>query len=303
MKYTKPSLTFEEQADLLIKRGLVVSDRKTLLIHLNNVNYYRLSAYWYTFRQADDTLKPGTTFEMIWRRYTFDRQLRLLVMDAIERVEIAFRTQLTNIFTLKYGAFGHLNDSNLPRIDNSRWTELIQKIRDEAEHSKERFVDHYQSKYIGETDLPLWMAVELMTFGMLFTFFRGTESEIKHKVAAVYGISAEVLDSWLHCLNQVRNICAHHGRLWNRSLGIKPAIPRRNKHPEWHAPVEVSGEKIFAVLTFLRYLISYVAPLSRWPNRVESLLKDYSDIPLKSMGFPENWKDCPIWIGLSDKTI
>ncbi|KIE18641.1 hypothetical protein DS62_10765 [Smithella sp. SC_K08D17] len=92
MKYTKPSLTFEEQADLLIKRGLVVSDRKTLLIHLNNVNYYRLSAYWYTFRQADDTLKPGTTFEMIWRRYTFDRQLRLLVMDAIERVEIAFRT-------------------------------------------------------------------------------------------------------------------------------------------------------------------------------------------------------------------
>lgn len=242
MKYTKPSLTFEEQADLLIKRGLVVSDRKTLLIHLNN------------------------------------------------------------IFTLKYGAFGHLNDSNLPRIDNSRWTELIQKIRDEAEHSKERFVDHYQNKYIGETDLPLWMAVELMTFGMLFTFFRGTESEIKHKVAAVYGISAEVLDSWLHCLNQVRNICAHHGRLWNRSLGIKPAIPRRNKHPEWHAPVEVSGEKIL-VLTFLRYLISYVAPLSRWPNRVENLLKDYSDIPLKSMGFPENWKDCPIWIGLSDKTI
>jgi len=66
---------------------------------------------------------------MIWRRYTFDRQLRLLVMDAIERVEIAFRTQLTNIFTLKYGAFGHLKNNNLPRIDNIRWTELIQKIR------------------------------------------------------------------------------------------------------------------------------------------------------------------------------
>ena len=132
MKYTKPSLTLEEQAELLIKRGLVVSDRKTLLIHLNNVNYYRLSAYWYTFRQADDTLKPGTTFEMIWRRYTFDRQLRLLVMDAIERVEIAFRTQLTNIFTLKYGAFCHLKNNNLPRIYNVRWADLLKKIRDEA---------------------------------------------------------------------------------------------------------------------------------------------------------------------------
>jgi abortive infection bacteriophage resistance protein len=144
MKYTKPSLTFGQQADLLINRGLVVTDKKTLLIHLSNVSYYRLSAYWYPFRQADDTLKPGTTFEMIWRRYTFDRQMRLLVMDAIERVEIAVRTQFTNMFTLKYGAFGHLKPTNLPKIVNARWNDLIQKIRDEAIHSQERFVDHYQ---------------------------------------------------------------------------------------------------------------------------------------------------------------
>ena len=295
MKYTKPSLTFDQQVDLLISRGLVVRDKKSLLIHLKNVSYYRLSAYWYTFREADDMLKPGTSFEIIWRRYTFDRQMRLLVMDAIERVEIAFRTQLTNIFTLKYGAFGHLNPNNLPKISYERWNDLIQKIRDEAIHSQERFVEHYQGKYTKETDLPLWMAVELMTFGMLLTFFRGTESEIKRSVAAVYGISAEVLDSWLHCLNQVRNICAHHGRLWNKVLGIKPAIPRINKHPQWHRPVEVRNEQIFAVFTLLRYLISYVAPLSRWPDRVEKLLLDYSDIPLKQMGFPENWKDSPIW--------
>lgn len=295
MKYTKPSLTFDQQADLLINRGLVVTDKKALLIHLNNVSYYRLSAYWYPFRQADDTLKPGTTFEMIWRRYTFDRQMRLLVMDAIERVEIAVRTQLTNIFTLKYGAFGHLSPANLPKINNDKRIELIHKIRDEAIHSQERFVAHYQQKYAEEPDLPLWMAVELMTFGMLFTFFRGTESEIKRNVAALYGISAEVLDSWLHCLNQVRNICAHHGRLWNRALGIKPAIPRRNKHPEWHTPVEVRNERLFAVLTLLRYLIAYVAPSSRWPDRVEKLLENYSDIPLVPMGFPKEWKDCPIW--------
>jgi abortive infection bacteriophage resistance protein len=295
MKYTKPSLTFDQQADLLINRGLVVTDKKSLLIHLSNVSYYRLSAYWYPFRQADDTLKPGTSFEMIWRRYTFDRQLRLLVMDAIERVEIAVRTQLINTFTLKYGAFGHLNPANLPKINNDKRIELIHKIRDEAIHSQERFVEHYRQKYRKENDLPLWMAVELMTFGMLFTLFRGIESEIKRNVAAVYGISAEVLDSWLLCLNQVRNICAHHGRLWNRTLGIKPAIPRRNKHPQWHTPVEVGNERLFAVLTLLRYLIAYVAPLSHWPDRVEKLLENYSDIPLAPMGFPREWKDCPIW--------
>jgi abortive infection bacteriophage resistance protein len=295
MKYNKPPLTFDEQIDLLISRGLVVADRKSLLIHLNNVSYYRLSAYWYTFRQDNDMLKPGTTFEVIWRRYTFDRQMRLLVMDAIERVEIAVRTQLTNMFTLKYGPFGHLDPANLPKIDHDRWNDLVQKIRDEAVHSQERFVAHYNQKYAEEADLPLWMAVELMTFGMLFTFFRGTESEIKRSVAAVYGISAEVLESWLHCLNQVRNICAHHGRLWNKVLGVKPAIPRRNKHPHWYHPVEVKNERLFSVLTLLRYFIAYVAPLSKWPHRVEKLLKDYSDIPLAPTGFPENWKDCPIW--------
>jgi Abortive infection bacteriophage resistance protein len=171
MKYNKTPLTFDQQIDLLISRGLVVKDRKSLLIHLNNVSYYRLSAYWYSFRQDNDMLKPGTTFEVIWRRYTLDRQMRLLVMDAIERVEIAVRTQLTNMFTLKYGPFGHLNPANLPRIDHDRWNDLIRKIRDEAVHSQERFVEHYNQKYAEEIDLPLWMAVELMTFGMLFTFF------------------------------------------------------------------------------------------------------------------------------------
>jgi abortive infection bacteriophage resistance protein len=302
MKYTKEPLTFHKQVDLLIDRGLMVADRELLLVHLNNVNYYRLSAYWYPFRSPDETLRPGTTFEMIWRRYTFDRQLRLLVMDAIERVEIAVRTQLTNIFTLKYGAFGHLKKDNLPNIIPERWNELVHKIRDEAGHSQERFVEHFRQKYEKETDLPLWMAVELMTFGMLFTLFRGTESEIKRNVATVYGISAEVLTSWLHCLNQIRNICAHHGRLWNRVLGIRPAIPRRNKHPEWHAPVEVGNERLFAVLTLLRYLLAYVAPTSRWPERVKGLLADYADIPLKPMGFPGDWCDCPIWQNSNKQT-
>ena len=159
MKYTKKPLTFNKQVDLLVDRGLTVADRELLLVHLNNVNYYRLSAYWYSFRLPDETLKPGTTFEMIWRRYTFDRQLRLLAMDAIERVEIAVCTQLTNIFTLKYGAFGHLKKGNFPNIDPERWNDLIYKIRDEADHSQERFVEHFRQKYEKETDLPLWMAV------------------------------------------------------------------------------------------------------------------------------------------------
>ncbi len=84
MRYDKPPLSFEEQADHLIQRGLVV-DKSLFVDRLKNVNYYRLSGYLYPYRQADDTFKPGTTFERVWRHYTFDRRLRLIVMDAIGR--------------------------------------------------------------------------------------------------------------------------------------------------------------------------------------------------------------------------
>ena len=79
MKYTKPPLTFEQQADLLISRGLI-ADKSTLITRLKSVSYYRMSGYLYPFRNPNDTFKPGTTLDRIWQRYTFDRQLRLSVL-------------------------------------------------------------------------------------------------------------------------------------------------------------------------------------------------------------------------------
>jgi len=95
MKYEKPALTFAEQANRLLSRGLV-ADHNELVNILKAVSYYRLSAYWHTFRiegDPDDRLRPGTTLTMVWNRYVFDRQLRLLVMDAIERVEVVVPEQ------------------------------------------------------------------------------------------------------------------------------------------------------------------------------------------------------------------
>ena len=81
MRYTKPPLTFEQQADQLLTRGLV-TEREILIARLSEVNYYRLSGYWYPFRKPDaDAFEPDTTLDLIWDRYVFDRQLRVLVMD------------------------------------------------------------------------------------------------------------------------------------------------------------------------------------------------------------------------------
>lgn len=303
MKYTKPPLSFEQQADLIISRGMQVPDKEKLVNLLQSVNYYRLSAYWHPFKQTDETLQAGTSMDKIWRRYTFDRQLRLLVMDAIERVEIAVKTRMTTIFSLKYGSLGYTNLSNFSsNYTNQEHQRLLKEIRDNTDRSREEFVRHFKSKYDEEQDLPMWMVAEIMTFGNMFSMFRGLEKHLKKDLASAYDIPPMVLESWLKTINYVRNLCAHHARLWNREMAIKPFIPHVNKYPDWHVPVEIENHRIFSVLTLLRHMLTIVAPHSQWQTRVENLLKEYDEIPLLPMGFPENWKESPIWKNQEEQT-
>ncbi len=279
---------------LLTSRGLL-RDSREIADRLAAVSYYRLSAYWYPFRLSDDSLRPGTSMETIWRRYTFDRQLRLLVLDAIERVEIAIRTLVVNQHSLLHGPFGYLDRMHLPNLTPADHGQLLRRTREEAGRSREDFVSHFFGKYTSETDLPLWMACELMTFGGLLTLFRGLATPLKQSIARAYGVSDTVLDSWLLAINQIRNICAHHARLWNRVLGVKPMIPRQRKNPDWHTPVAIPDDRIFGCLTVLRYLLRITAPTSQWQSRLQTLLSSYPEISTRDMGFPEHWTDSPLW--------
>ena len=295
MFYRKPPLTFEKQAEKLIKRGLQ-ADKKELLEKLKTVNYYRLSGYWYPFRNSDDNFKPGTTLKKVWRRYTFDRQLRLLVLDAIERVEISVRTNLIYYNSHEYGPWGYTANINLPELGDEQFKGLISKFKIAKKRSSETFVEHFEEKY-GDKHvlLPIWMAAEIVTFGMTLTMFRGVDNKIKQKIAFNYGIPDVVLLSWLVALNTVRNVCAHHGRLRDRILDYTPKIPRGNKYPQWHDPVEIPKERVFSILTILKYLMNTIAPQSKWDKRLITLMDRYREIPIQPMGFPENWKQCPIW--------
>lgn len=297
MKYDKPPLSFEEQADLLIKRGLVV-DRTFLIDRLKHVNYYRLSGYLYPYRQTKDSdnFKAGTTFEKVWRHYTFDRHLRLIVMDAIERFEVSIKTQLIYALAHSTGAFGYAQAKNFPGFSPVEHERLIKTISDETNRCKEKFVDHFRAKY-GDCHehLPLWMAGEIMSFGCALTIYKSIPAEAKRNIAANYKIPDEVLTSWFQTINVIRNVCAHHSRLWNKELGVKPFIPRKNKYPEWHEPVAISQHRIFGILTILHYLLRIIAPQSNWKTRLFDLLDEYREISRWSMGFPDNWKDSPLW--------
>lgn len=295
MKYTKPPLTFEQQAELLINRGLQ-ADRAALIMRLQTVNYYRLSGYLYPFKLSNNTYRKETTLDAVWHHYIFDRQLRLLVMDAIERVEVAVRTQLAYHFSHQYGPFGYLQPANFPYLDKDSYRRWIDDLQDETKRSKETFIDYFFKIYGSYHDsLPIWMLVEVMSFGKTLTFFTGVHRDIRRMIAQKYHVQDEILHSWLISLNAIRNICAHHGRLWNRTMGYKPKLPYERKHPEWHKPVKIPQDKIFGILTILTFLLRYTAPTSSWTERLKSLLEKNKDVSTAAMGFPTNWRESPLW--------
>ncbi len=295
MKFTKIPLTFDEQADLLLSRGLIASHDE-IVERLTSVNYYRLSGYLYNFRRDDGSYKPGTTLKTVWTHYTFDRQLRLIVIDALERIEVAIRTQLAYYFAHEHGPFAYTNHNNLPHIDSARFSQWQAELQSELLRSKERFVQHFQFKYGDEHEvLPIWMLVEVMSFGRTLTFYNGVGTDIRQSIAKEFGIPEAVLQSWLRALNTVRNICAHHGRLWNRELGVKPLMPREQKYPQWHHPVDIPNNRVFGILTILRFMLKTCAPTSAWNHRIQQLFNEYSDLPLNWMGLPDNWHESPLW--------
>lgn len=302
MKFDKPPLSFEEQAEHLLKRGMQ-GDRSLMIERLRTVSYYRLSGYWYTFRHDNPAdrraplseFKPGTTFEAVWERYVFDRRLRLLVMDAVERIEVSVRSLLATHHALRHGPFAYAEEPTaLPLLSANMKAEFVRKYLAEQKRSKDTFAKHFKDKHGDSHDfLPIWMAAEIMSFGALHTLHQGCHQGIRKQIALPFGVHDTVFESWLLMFTTVRNICAHHGRLWNREIGTKPKIP--DKLREWQAPIPISGNRVFAVLTICKWCLDRVAPQSRWPDRLSSLLNSAPSIPLVSMGFPARWETSSIW--------
>lgn len=296
MSYLKPALTLDQQVALLTNRGMA-GDPAFMKQSLATVSYYRLSAYWFHRRNADDSFLPGTTFDAAWARYVFDRDLRLHVMDAIEMFEIAVRTQVSYHHAHHFkNPFAYVEPRGLPNLNAKKLCVFQDKVRDEVARSHEDFVVHFNKKYGHvHSDLPIWMATEIMSLGNVLRLFDGSPRPVRTAVASHFGMPDVVLGSWIGALNIVRNLCAHHCRLWNRQIGVKPHMPHAHRYPDWHTPVAISNDRLFGLLTVANYCVSTIAPRSRWAEGLRLLLARHPSIPIKNMGFPDNWLESPLW--------
>jgi len=296
--YQKPALTFDEQLQLLQQRGLLVNGHEHALSQLGTISYYRLSAYWYPFRVRDqhgnvtNDFIEGTSFDDVISLYEFDRKLRLLVIDAIERVEVCVRTLITYHLGHTYGAFGHTNSANFhPQFNHGQW---LSRLEDEAARSSDAFIIHYKNKYSGFPTLPIWVITEVMSLGSLSFCYKGLKHGDKKVISGKLNIHHKRLADWLHKLTYIRNVCAHHSRLWNRELSIRPESSRA---PEWNPPVTPRNDRIFYILLMLRYLLKTTNNGNNWCQQCNELIESLAQDGRwrVAMGMPDNWKGHPIW--------
>lgn len=297
MIYNKPALTFQQQIQLLESRGLTILNKQEAERQLSVVSYYRLSAYMLSFQVKNDphhTYLQGATFEKILRLYQFDRELRIILFDAIEKIEISLRTQIIYHLSHTYGSHWY-TDVNIFKSANEHQN-LIAKINEVCNaNDKEIFISHYLNKYTNPSLPPCWMALETISFGQLSKIYRflDTPTELK-KIANQFGVDIAVLGSWLHSINYVRNICAHHGRVWNKLLAISPMNPRKAKFI-WLSNSNTNQKKAYFMLSVINYMLRAIQPNSDFSTQIKKLITKYPEVPTQNMGFPNNWNNELLW--------
>lgn len=294
MKYEKEALTFERQIDLLEGRGLEVPDRSKAANYLCNISYYRLSAYMLPLKHpGTDRFIEGTTFENILDLYLFDREFRLLIFDVVEKIEIAFRTQISYHHSLVHGPYWFEDRNNFR--DAEYWRKHLENIDAEVDRAKEVFKDHFFRKYDEHERMPIWMTSEVLSLGLLSKIYRNLSmSGEKKKIARHFGIGQpQVLESWMQSVTYVRNICAHHSRLWNRVLTLRPNYLER-PIDTWIDGRPPNDKTYYLVCCFL-YMLRSINPNTRFVSHFKNLLNRYPNLNLGSMGFPEDWESQSFW--------
>lgn len=313
LTYAKPPLSLDKLLDRLSDRGLDIPDPQRSARYLRHLGYYRLSPYTIPFQQgqSDHVFREGTAFDDVLDLYVFDRALRLLVMDALERVEVAVRAAMTDHMSTTYADphwyvdARHFRDrgkhSGLLKIVWGTCDERLRGTPDAGEDSlvHRSALEHYLTTYAAPELPPSWLMVETLTIGQLASAYRnlGRRAD-RTAVAKSLGLTAPILESWLQTYVRVRNVCAHHGRLWNVGLGVYPAIPS-SPTISWlvgpDALPERSRKRLYPVLVSLQSVLDSVSPHSSWARRLHDLISARPPMNLAGMGIPEQWADDDFW--------
>ncbi|TAM68587.1 MAG: Abi family protein [Microbacteriaceae bacterium] len=338
-EYTKPWLSLDEQLEKLQSRGVNIGDRNPCLALLQAVGYYRLTGYLYPFRESETYLdasdrqrvrvlnfyREGTSIAEAAALIDFDRQLRLLVLDGMERIEVSLRMQVGYVLG-KRSAFAHLDPATFqasfvsipadtpsangiavaaaeptpPGQAKSKHDLWLQRVLERQDNSNEDFVAHFREKY--DNRMPIWALTEIMEMGHLSRLYSGLNRELSTAVAEAYDVpSKRVLASWVSSLNYVRNVSAHHARLFNRKLQVAPARPKIGDIPlldHLHSAEIPKAFGVYNALAVMAYLLRSIDGGRGWSHKVVELVSGFPEsqnMTAAAIGVPPKWIELELW--------
>lgn len=317
LKPLKPWMSFADQLAQLEERGMGVEDKAAALEYLERIGYYRLSGYWYPMRAIDtaaslakrqavrsNTFVSGARFEDVVRLYVFDKKLRLLALDALERIETSVRVDIAHLLgkhspaahedpACLHGNFAKkqiARGSDAGKTAHQVWLDKYRLLVSRAR--REPFVAHHLQVY---GRLPIWAAIEVWDFGLMSKLFAGMKHADQKTVAAIYGApDGNTFAQWLRSLNFIRNVSAHHGRLWNLNVVERSAVPAG-----W--PAVLDNARPFFYFCLMRQLLNVICPNSTWGQRVAELLEGgfpttaNGVLSLDDLGVFAGWSEAKPW--------
>jgi Abortive infection bacteriophage resistance protein len=281
--FVKPALTLDQQINLLKTRRLAIPDMGRARRYLQYISYYRLAAYgrpYHISGEEDHIFQPGVTFDDVLDLYIFDRKLRLHILDAIERIEVAVRAVLNNHMSLEYSQYWHLDKTLFSsKFDHSAFIELLTAHTRNGQHP---FCKAYHAKYSYPTLPPSWMVSEILDFGKLSKVLASlAHAKDKKAIASAFNTSYSILESWLWSLTILRNTCAHHGLVWNRIFTHSPKFEAEFSVPSLH--------HFYARAIVIWQFLKVITKNSQWLHGLKQLLI-ICPRPMSEMGFPDGWQ-------------
>ena len=293
--FQKPYTSARDLVYLLQSRGLTVTDPAKAERYLEFIGYYRLSAYMYPLLQIpkeQHRYKPNTTFSQVIMLYRFDKKLRLLIFNEIEKIEVAVRSAIVNIGSdMMSNPFWMTDSSNF--IDAGKFRHTMDLIDAELHRSREDFIVHFKQTY-SDAYPPAWILAEVLPFGVITNIFSNIKiARIKKSIAHRFGLQVAPFESWLTIVTLTRNYCCHHARVWNKQNTIRPMLPNRIAGNWITLPTDTL--RIYFDLCIIKYFLNIISPNNDMKAKLSALLSAFPSVDGNAMGFPHGWENEPLW--------
>jgi len=290
MGKVKPFLTIDEQINLLKSRGLIIKDIDEARNALEYHNYYRLSGYSLTLRK-NDKFYEGVAFSDLLQIYNFDNELKSIILDALAEIEINLKTHIGYVLGELTDPLGYMDAKYYE--SNGKYEKFKNEFEEALSDNKhEVFVKHHIDEH--DSEFPIWVAVEVLSFGSVSKFFKSLRQDLKKTICIQYyhAIKPYYLWVWFHSISVLRNICAHRARLFNRGLTTAIPFPAKefNKLKKYGYDPDGIGKKLFFAIIIIDRILPNRGTSDKMIKQITALAKKYPFVDLGHYGFKKNWK-------------